>query len=283
MRNEFIYDLMRSEEIREYYRKNVELDTEEQECVIINCYKSLKEKLELLKKLYNNVPEEDKNNVKEMITLYELVNTIYYNPYEFFGNDCRVIYVVHYLEAECNLLFPNMDLYDFLHEYTTCNVYFDSLEEAYNYMNIDIETIDSFEIELIIIPKNDKSYYPISFYGNNINGNLEPITFTFDDELFDKFNIPNSVDTYKHRWELSYKGLPFATGTKVKFQTPIMRNPFYGFIRCTKDENDCWYCFVFENEIEVHDTDHPYDFLNMSFINLCHTSDYAIFDWLERA
>lgn len=294
MRNEFIYDLMRSEEIREYYRKNVELDTEEQECVIINCYKSLKEKLELLKKLYDNVPEEDKNNVKEMITLYELVNTIYYNPYEFFGNDCRVIYALHYLKPLCNLLgvdkaVSNRNLFDCYSQYVE---YFDNIEKMIEFMNVDecYKYNEPFEVDIIVIPNNGESlYYPIEYYCEYINGNFELINFTLDNktDIFDKYNISETI----HREifsKISHKGLPFKSGDRIKVQTPSMDQPFYGIISSEQDypidPNSCWYNFVYEDGTNVEDFDKSIILLDLSYINIDNSPKvYAIFDWVERA
>lgn len=269
MRNEFIYDIMRSEEIREYYRKNVEFDTEEQLCVIMSCYKSLEDQLKLIKNLEFN--QDDKLLVDEMIKLYELIDIIYKNPHKFFGDDCNIIYAVHYQEYKYNIRYPNFDLVNFFDRFTIGTEYFNSLEKTIEHIKQD--EIISFEIEMIIIKENE-IIYPINFYCNNINEKYVPIRVSFDDDLFKEYQLENALELKNHVYYFGKK-LPFENGCKVKFQIPIMQEPFYGFLYNDSNEWDEGYYFMHE------DNNNDCDFLNMSYVNLDKTSDYAIFDWLE--
>lgn len=282
MKNDFIYDLMRSEEIREYYRKNVELDTEEQECVIMNCYKSLKDKLELLKKLHDNVPEEDKKDIKEMITLYELINTIYYNPYKFFGNECRVIYALHYLEPAYNLLSYNINSKHYLTKnYSDIVDYYDNIEDIIKEMSECNEYNNySFEVDVIIIPEKGKLFF-IEFYCNNINGKFEPVCCLFDDKLFSSFINNEIIDRYGSYFRC--KGMPFKSGDRIKIQTPVMDEPLYGIISCEQDLNGCWYNFVYEDGKKKEDFYSSKILLDISYSNINFSGLYSLFDWLERA
>lgn len=292
MKNDFIYDLMRSEEIREYYRKNIDLTIEEQEIVIINCFKSIKEKLELLKKLHDNVSDTDKQNIKEMVTLYELVNTIYYNPYEFFGKEYRVIYVLHYLTFECDIVGVENAVLDcgLFHHYSNNIEYFDNLEKMTEFMDESecYKYHDPIIVDMIVIPLNgEESHYHINFTCQNINGDIEPSMFSLDSKtiIFNQYDISGAFERYNLYFR--YKGMPFKTGDRIKFQLPFMSEPFYGIISCEQDypidPNSYWYNFVYKDGTKVEEFDKVPILFDMSYTNIKLTSGYAIFDWLERA
>lgn len=277
MENDFIYDLIRSKEIKDYYM-SISLSISEQECIIINCYKSLKTKLELLKKFYKNVSEKNKKDVEELILLYQLINTIYYNPIEFFGNNYNIVYVVHDLVFEYNLT-QNKNLIGFFNYYSGSNVYFNTLGETIDYMTQNINLSNLFEIEIILIGKNGEISTPTDFKCCNIDGIFEPIYCTFDKKIFNKYNIQDAIYIYKNQ-QINHKGLPFEENCKVKFKTPSMKEPFYGIIHNNKDLNGCWYNFVYK---DGYLTEEESDlFLDMSYTRIDNISMYSVFDWLER-
>lgn len=287
MRNEFIYDLMKSEEIREYYRKNVELTTEEQASVIIKSYNSIKRKLELLKFLYENSEDEDRSDLAEIIKLYQLVNTIYYKPYEFFGNECRIVYVLQHLKPKCNLLgiesVVNHRLFD---TYTGSTMYFNTLEEVIDEMREFSTQNDPFEVDIIVTYNNgNPSIFPIDFYCENIDGIIEPIEFYSDISIFNKYDISNAV--YRVDYNFRLKGLPFKNGDRIKIQTPIMDEPFYGILRSEQDypidPNSCWYNFVYKDGTNPEEFDNSKILLDVSYTSIDISSQYSVFDWLERA
>lgn len=285
MKNDFIYDLMKSEEIREYYRKNIELDPIEQECVVINCYQSLNNQLKLLYKLLENVSETSKKDISDMIKLYELIIQIYNRPYEFFGNKCNIIYVLHYLELSYNInpLYSDNDLSNFFKYYKTSTYYYDNIEYVISDMNQNFECVDLFEIEIVISPKNSKSFVAASFYCNNFDGKFEPFRCFFERDLFNKYNLDDTMDRYEFP-QLRYKGVPFESHTKVKFQVPGMNTPFYGILNCNKDLNNCWYIFMYQEGTKKEEYENYYvPFIDMSYTNISSYSIYALFDWLERA
>lgn len=284
MKNDFIYDLMKSEEIREYYRQNVELDHIEQECVIINCYKSLDDQLKLLHKLLENTAEANNKDITDMIRLYELIIQIYNKPYEFFGNDCNIVYVLHYLELSYNIKPPcnNNDLLTFFKYYKTSTYYYDNLEDVILDMNQNIECADLFEIEILISPYNAKSFIAASFYCGIIDKKCEPFRCSFESDLFNKYNLTNAINRYEFP-KLRYKGVPFESHTLVKFQVPSMHTPFYGVLNCDKDLNGCWYIFMYKEGTKREEYENYYiPFIDMSYTNIYLHSMYAIFDWLER-
>lgn len=279
MKNDFIYDIMRSEEIREYYRKNVELNTEEQICVILNSYNSLSDKLALLNKLYNN--DINKKEVKELITLCELINIIYESPEKFFGNNCQIIYSLHELELECNIN-NNSNINNVFKIYSSYVDYFNNIEKIFEEMRIDSNVV-MYEIDVIVLYDNGEFISPIEFFCSNINGTFVPFYCVFDREIFDKYNLSNAIQLYESKSTgISHRGLPFENGCRVKFQVPGMKEPFYGNIYNDKDLNGCWYNFVYTDGT-VNLPKHYEDFLDMSYCNLDLTSKYAVFDWLERA
>lgn len=292
MKNDFIYDVMRSEEIREYYRKNVELDTEEQESVIIKSYNSLKNKLELLKKLYNNIPEQDKKDIEEMITLYELMITIYYNPYEFFGKECRVLYALHSLKPLCNLLGNEIAIekHRLDYYYSQYVEYFDNIESMNEFLFIEDNLTEPFEVDIIVIPNNGvPSYFPIDFHCEYLNKELVPLSFIIDNKitLFDKFNISEAISRNRFS-RIGHRGLPFESGCRIKIQTPIMQEPFYCIIKSEQDypidPNSCWYNFAYKDGTKKDEFDNSDILLDLSYLsNIGVTSEYAVFDWVERA
>lgn len=277
MKNDFIYDLMRSEDIREYYRNNIELSIEEQVCVITHSYNSLDIQLELLKKLYENT---DEYSVLNIVRFYEDICDIYNYPYKFFGNNCRIVYILEWLECDFNKYQYNMDLFDVFDESCFCTDVFDDIDSIIKIMNQTTNT-KSFKINLLIVPnnKNEKSYFPLSFYCNKINGKWVPIRFSFDDDILKnkhyRYKIKDILNT-----GIRYKCLPFDNMSKVKFQTPVMGKPFYGVLSVEDDGNNCWYSFMYP---DPDNSGKPIkdDFLDMSYTDLGNTrSNYAVFDWL---
>ena len=293
MKNDFIYDLMRSKEIREYYRKNVELDVEEQECIIINSYNPLKEKIRLLKKLLDNIPEENKKDIKEMITLYELVYTIFYNPYEFFGNDYRVIYALHYLKPLCNLLGNEIAISKCRLDgyYSEIVEYFDTIEKMIEFMDVDNckNCNEPFEVDIIVVPNNRNPLcFLIDFYCEYIDEKFEPINFILDKKsnIFDKYNISDTISR-KSSLRVCNKGLPFEDGCRIKIQTPIMKEPFYGIISSKQDypidPNSCWYNFVYKDDTKKEEFDKSPILFNLSYNNINIASEHSVYDWVNRA
>lgn len=281
MKNNFIYDLMKSKEIREHYRKNVELSIEEQVCVITHSYNSLNTQLELLKKLYKNtVDNKGKKYILNIIKFYEDICGIYNNPYKFFKEECRIVYILDWLECDFNKYQYNMDLFDVFDESCVLTDVFDNIESVIDIMNQYTNT-KSFNIDLLVVPydKNIKPYFSVCFYCNRINDQCTPIRFSFDDDIIKNKDYEHDVKLMSYI-KIRYKSLPFINNSKVKFQTPVMSEPFYGVLNHTADGNNSWYSFMYP---DPNNSGNPTedDFLDMSYTDLGNnSSNYAIFDWL---
>lgn len=280
MKNDFIYDLMKSKEIREFYRNNIELSIEEQICIITHSYNELSVQLEFLKKLHENADNSDKDFILNIVNFYEDICDIYNYPYKFFGNDCRIVYILEWLDCDFNKYQYNMDLFDIFDESCFLTDIFDDIDSVVDAMNQSTST-RSFNINLLIVPndKSIKSYFALYFYCNKINNKWVPIRFSFDDDILKNKNYRYAINHILNT-EIKHKRLPFNNNSKVKFQTPVMDKPFYGVLKHTNDGNDCWYSFMYP---DPDSTGKPImdDFLDMSYTNLGNTiSNYAVFDWL---
>ena len=152
-------------------------------------------------------------------------------------------------------------------------------------MNENGAQYDPTEIDIVIIYDDGKTISPIEFYCCFVDGKLEPTRCIFDKDLFDKYITRDTSERYRNTFR--YKGLPFKTGDRIKFQTPIMKEPFYGIISCEQDypidPNSCWYNFVYEDGAKIEEFDKKMILFDMSYTNIGGYSEYTVFDWLERA
>ncbi len=75
-----------------------------------------------------------------------------------------------------------------------------------------------------------------------------------------------------------YHPLPFASGSRLKFQLPFMEEPVYGTLESELDGNDCWYHFLYCKEEK--------DYLSSIMLTgteINYVSGYSSLEWIERA
>lgn len=275
-----IYSVMRSEDMREYYRNNISLSAEQQESVIINCYKSMIEQKELLKKLACKLSDEEQKCVEEMIALYEMMITLFYNPGKLYPRS-RVLYSVRQnrLKKEFGQGDSFRGIWDTYTEYVE---YYDTAEEVLAYVNQHKNTSEIFCVDELVISEQGKRLNPAEYYIVSVDGCYVPIRCILDYKLENSESWRTAASRYgdSSSWHID---LPFEHGSKVKFQLPIMDEPIYGVLWRGLDGNGCWYNFLYPTGTDIDQITGNTEFLDLSYILIDLTSNYSIFDWLESA
>lgn len=276
MKKEYnICDLMRSKDMREYYR-NIELSIEEKILIIKSCYHPITKQLLYLKYLLNEVNNiEDEKMVKDMINLYELMITLFFNPKKIYPNN-RIFYIVEEYKFLCNKN-NNLSIMDKLDTYTTSfDLYEDINDIIKDIKKYNADSNNRFDISLFVIT-GENIVESISFSCSNIDNIFEPFNCIIDlDQLHDYKYLNDALNIYT---DTIYRfNIPFNHGDKLKIKIPGMENPIYGILWKEKDLTDCWYNFL----CETIDDKYCGDSLDLSYIGINLNPDYCKFDWLEK-
>ncbi len=276
IKNFDIYSLMRSQEIQEYYRSNIQLSVKQQISVITSCYQSLEEQRALLEWLYNKVALVDQQQVKQMMNLYDwMLSLIYFPEKIYFGS--RYLYIVKRKVSKGYSL-HNYFREGLIESYTDELSYCNNMSEVMDYIKSNTESHYTFYVDLIILLE-DKSYItPLEFVVANVNGEYSVLRCYMDDMIEKCEDWKPAIEQYHNiYWHIE---LPYEAKSRIKLQLPFMDKAVYGILEKEEDGNGCWYNFLYPDEREEMQS---INFLDLSYIRIGVVSEYSTFDWIERA
>lgn len=280
MKYDFIFDVIRNKDFADYY-KSLNLTVFQLEAIIRSCHKPLSEKLLLLKKFEKEVDDEYKKDIGEMIKLYEIMISIYKNPRVWYGNDTTPLYLCGDIAFKGSIAKNiNNDYDNMFKTYLLDMNCFDSLNSLEEYKGNCDSIVDIYIIkDGKLLKDNIISYKCFIENGSKCT--------PYYCQIYDKITISdNSIKEAINRYlnlhmdTLDHIGIPYLKqGTKVKFKLPGMIEPCYGIMDNELDYNHCWYNFM-------HITDNinsDCNFIDLSYNNIENGSEYAVFDWVEKA
>ncbi len=302
-----VYSLMKSEEVREYLRKNRKFTPLEQEAIIRHSYYPIEEKLKFLKMLlddtnreksglWDETRKEEQRLLEERGRLFEFIVNFIHNP----GED-----VIYMALQDCN----GYDICRSDNDYRLSESlildthYFRTFGDLMKYYDVDGMRCDSKYkvcVDMVLTSEIGAKYnadefvQPVWFHLMNIDGKMKVIDFGIDDKWFMRQGFSEGCldDYFGDRFR---SPLPFEHGCRVKLQTPAMRKPVYGIMDSSQDYYGFWYHFLWLEDAkhntkevrrllkecesmwkEVDSVDIAYPLLEM-------LDKYMTYDWIERA
>lgn len=266
-----VYSLIRSPEVREYFRENVSLGVFEKEQIILHSYIPVQQKADMLSELmYIGNKKEAKQVYKMYRFLTEHIGYIYHPP----------VRTVFLLETGYVWLKERYIMTDYEFEAA-----FDTVDDVINRMQANAEGEERSRIGLVSVlqvPQKGKSRNPFYFHLHWIDGRwqIKDITITEESE-WNKDGI-NEGTIYRLENDSFYHPLPFEDGSRLKLQMPFMEEPFYGILWSGKDGNGCWYHFLYDENIPKEERD-SYGSIFLTYAEINIASGYSSLDWIERA
>lgn len=275
------YELIHSKELRDYYRRTELFGTEEVRDLIIKSYIPLQQKLDMLLWLRGKSTDADckKCNLDAMIHLYSVVIEMLTNP------DQKALYIVcsdacQGSDYGCKDSFRMLDI-----NYGSTGECFDSYEEMMTTIQKNADEArgktgyEHADVTQILWDEEGKNWSPASYQMECIDGEIAITDFHTekdekhcwlmnpkftDDLLMDQFNADS----------IRYYPFPYAYGSRVSIQTPIMEKPITGYLGGGLDGLSCAYHFLYVNGQE--------DFIDLSY-HVLNYSGYSVWDWIRSA
>lgn len=266
-----VYNLIRSPEIRNFFRENVKLGIFEKEQLILHSYIPLRQKMAMLKQLSYT------GNEKEASLIYEM--------YGFLAGYFNRIYhplVRTNLELEC----VNMYVKDgcIKRENSSIGKCY-TVDEAVMKMEsfVGKSKMLPYGLASVEVIQDGKLRQPFEFSLFRIDGKWQvKDVAVYDIDRDGIYNISISEDT---SCRFSNNGfchpLPFDHGSRLKLQLPSMDKPFYGILQSEHDEKGCW-CHYLYDENMWNQSDLK-SFIDISYAEVALYSGYSSLDWIERA
>jgi hypothetical protein len=256
-----VYGVIRSEEIREYYRKEDPMGILEKEQLILHSYTSVEQKVTLLKELSRTCSKEESRMLDEMRRVYEKYIRQLRHP------DVRTIFLLEYVEQgydEGRIIVPGV-----------LGGAFDTVEEVEGELTKiygGVEEMVFGRVTVLQVPKKEKVKEAFCFGLFWIDGKWQVKDFSVREEVLKAQGV--SADTVERFCEYSMRHpLPFENGCRLKLLLPFMKEPVYGILESEKDGNGCWYHFLNVGN----------ESFDLSYSKIDLTSEYSSLDFIERA
>lgn len=261
-----IYSLIRSAEIRDYYRRKDILGIFEKEQLILHSFSSVQQKAVMLGQLSKTGSGEENSRIDEMRRVYSRYIDMICHP------AVRTVFILEFNEwrQDGSLLDDSacgLEARDTVDELTV------EMEGIYGGM----ETKASAFVTVLQVPQGEKVKEACKFTMFWIDGKWEIKDLRVEDEELEMQGVSEDTIYRFNNFHLNHP-LPFENGSRLKLQLPFMENPVYGTLESELDGFGCWYHFLYcEGD---RDYSSLVDLTNTE-INL--TSGYSSLDWIERA
>ena len=291
------YNLIRNEEIRNFFRENDVLGYDGDKAMLIcHSYLHVDKKISLLRELSQVV---NNDHIKE-----EIANSIQ------FGNEALEIIKKPLERCLYVLIIPGIqwthddEFCQSLYVYNDLSMYADTFEEVLNLAkSIDPNQSIEFGLEVIRFPegkeRNDEQEdADITVTLSWIDGKLDILGF---DLYTDWKSLGVRSDKYNYfTRDFEHFPLPFEDGCQLKIQTPIMQKPIFGVLKKERfpewgEEKD--WVKLYGKKVLVEWTHELYpvntppedrsyennlDRIELTFQQIDMISEYSVLDWVER-
>ena len=275
-----VYSLIGSQEIQEYYRKNVPLSVEQQVSIITHCYRPMEEQLECLKMLADGLTGESRRYTEGFVSMHERMLTLFYHPEKLYPTGKFVYSVMREVPKSSSTKIT--DIHGVLDTYAAEMDYLSNASEVMEFVKQCNRDNGIFAVDMLVITEENGLKQPASFRIGSVDGEYALFRCSlFAWEHSEPVRSIIEQYEYDHAW-IRHVDIPFEYGSKVKIKLPFMSEPLYGVLWRELDGNQCWYNF-FYSEGTSEEEMHSESFLDMSYIDIGVCSDYSVLDWLERA
>lgn len=269
-----IYAFMRSKEIRDYMRINESFDLEDTIYIILKSMNPYRLKLEALKILGcdQSLSEQERRHVLYVTRCVERILQEIYSPESpavIAMNECVSVDGEEMNEYEVSMKERNSIGY-----YVT---YQDLLEQYSEYVPEEDEPLPLYKIDLFYQESKWRNYNPIRFAATWFDGKIEIFSIHVDSEWGEEHSFKSSITDYFCYGRMGQYSLPFPSMSKVKLQTPFMREPLVGILDSSLDGCGCWYHFFYPNDRRGLSG----SFMDFSYYGIDICSDLMVFDWVS--
>ena len=266
-----IYSIIRSAEIRDYYRRENVCDNWEKKALLIqHGYISVQQKAAMLRQLSGTGTEEENRLTEEICLIYSQYNDMIYSP------SVRTLFVV-----ESATLW-----WDEVRGSFEDNLGLDSVYESLDEVIAHMEELFGEEREraharvtVLHVPPDEKVKEVFQFDLFWMNTKWEIKLFSVDDDELKSQGISDDVIELFRFGGWQYHPLPFENGCRLRFRLPFMDEPVYGTLESELDGNGCWYHFLYFDDVDGKIGGS----VNLTNAEIDLTSGYSSLDWIERA
>lgn len=267
-----VYSLIRSAEIRDYYRRENVCDNLEKKVILIkHGFIPVQQKVAMLRQLSGTGTVEENRLTEEMCLIYSRYIDMIYHP------SVRTLFVVEsaglWWDEARSSIEDNLGLdsvYDTLGEVIAQmeKVYGREKEKAYA------------RVTVLHVPPDEKVKEVCKFDMFWIDGKWEIKEFSVhDDELRSQEISDDTIYFFDYGGDREYHPLPFENGCRLKFRLPFMKEFDYGTLESELDGNGCWYHFLYFDEVDGESRGS----VALTYAEIDLTSGYSSLDWIERA
>lgn len=265
-----VYDLIRSAEVRDYYRRENVCDNMEKKMILIqNGYISVQQKAAMLRQISGTGTVEENRLAEEMCLIYNQYIDMIYHP------SVRTLFVV-----ESTTMWWDAGRLDY-------NLHLDSVYESMDEVIAQMEELfvrdrerARARVTVLHIPPDEKVKEVFQFDLFWIEGKWDIKYFSVnDDELRLQGISDDAIGFFKCEYSYWYHPLPFENGCRLKFRLSFMDEPVYGTLESELDGNECWYHFLYLDEVDVEIG----GLVALTDAEIELGSGYSSLDWIERA
>lgn len=268
-----VYSIIRSPEIRDYYRREDALGIFGKEQLILHSYTSIQQKAALLERLAKTGNEREKRRISEMYRVFGSYLDRIFRP---------AVRTVFLLETS-RLIWDGEHGFIRTQDEGLAGAY-DSVDELIADM-ADIyggcEEGYCADVTVLEVPQGKKAVTPFGFSVSWIDGKWE-IRALYIERFGDRgiraqgFH-KDTADRFHN--DSSHHPLPFENGCRLKLQLPFMEEPFYGTLQSELDGLGCWYHFLRFKDGRPART----GFIDLTWWEIDVATGYSALDWIERA
>lgn len=272
-----VFSLIRSPEVRDFLRKEANLDIFNKEQIILYSYISIRQKMVMLKQLADTGNEEEASLIREMHDILAQYLDQIYHP------AVRTIFLLE-------IIFPYMEDAQikekswFKDAYDTVGEVIEVLEPySQDELGMSLDELGMSlygYVSVVQVPQDEKLRTPFAFTLSWIGGKWQIKDIIVYGTGMESLGARGfNEDTI---FRLTTTGgsypLPFENGSRLKLQMPFMKEPFYGIISSKKSRTGKWYHHLYDE----NDTEGEH-FISLTDGEIELTSYYSSLDWIERA
>lgn len=267
-----IYECILSEQIQQFYRKNIVLTLEEKETLIITSFTPVQRQLEMLRLLTGEAQGQEREQIQEMIRLYEKMIGMIYHP------TGRILYICDWKEPVTN--YGETEISNTFHTVSTDSDYFDSMEEILAYFQEGMGNLLA-DVTMIEIPEDGGKHKELGgFYAAWKEKPMIYHIWFQDKEMMQKDISEETISRYIFASSSMRMPLPFESGNRIRLKTPFMEKAIFGKLSSELDGNGCWYHFLYKDDEE---DEYNCKFLDFSYLKMCWKFHLSVLDWIELA
>ncbi len=276
-----VYSVIRSPEIRDFYRNNGKLDISKQGEIVLHSYIPMHRKIGMLKTLALQEKETEGGILDDVCSILKKCMDDIYVPAE------RTVFILEYVISA-------FEDYGF-HDKNSVDGFYDTAEEMFCHIEKSFEGSGRYAhgyVSLLQVPQSEKTKNPFDFTVCWLDGQWQVKDIMMEEDYL-KSLINHGIREeaaglldYYDTAVFEHFPLPFADGSRLKLQTPCMSEAFYGILGSRYDPwHDEWYHYLLdENKPEPPENEgYRKNSVSLHSIELDDFSGYSTLDWLERA